>query len=70
MDFRLSDNTVRNPDVAFIEAAQANALAIEDMARKVHQYLQAGCLLVWIAYPALRMIESHSKQGVHQIREP
>jgi len=92
MDFRLSDNTVRNPDVAFIEAAQANALdqdrspidgapalavevvspsnRAEDMARKVHQYLQAGCQVVWIAYPSLRMIESHSKQGVRQIREP
>jgi Uma2 family endonuclease len=26
MDFRLSEDTVRNPDVAFIEAAHANAL--------------------------------------------
>jgi len=92
VDFRLSANTVRNPNVAFIEAAQANALdqdrspidgapalaveavspsnRAEDMARKTHQYLQAGCREVWVVYPSLRMIETHSAQGVRQVREP
>ena len=92
MDFRLSEHTVRNPDVAFIDAATANALdqdrspidaaptlAVEvvspsnradDMARKTDQYLRAGCQMVWIIYPSLRLIEIRSKDRVRQIREP
>jgi Uma2 family endonuclease len=92
MDFRLSEDTVRNPDVSFIEAAHANALdqdrspiegaptlavevispsnRAEDMARKVHQYLQAGSRTVWVVYPSLRMIEVHSQSGLRQVREP
>lgn len=92
MDFRLSAETVRNPDVAFIDAAHAKdidldrspvdcapTLAVEvvsqhnradDMARKTHQYLEAGCRVVWLVYPSLRMVEVHSKDGVRQVREP
>lgn len=92
MDFRLGEQTVRNPDVAFIEAAHAKiidedrspvdgapVLAVEvvspsnradDMARKTHQYLHAGCQVVWVVYPSLRMIEVHSKDAVRQVREP
>lgn len=92
MDFRLGDDTVRNPDVAFIPAERVKtidldrspvdgpaALAVEvtsphnraeDMARKIHQYLQAGCQTVWIVYPTLRMVEVHSSQGVRQVHEP
>ena len=92
MDFRLSAETVRNPDVAFIDVAHAKdidldrspvdcapTLAVEvvsphnradDMARKTHQYLEAGCRVVWLVYPSLRMVEVHSKDGVRQVREP
>lgn len=92
MDFRLEENTVRNPDVAFIAADHAKnldhdrspvdgapALAVEvisphnsaeDMARKNHQYLQAGSRTVWVVYPSLRMVEVHSSSGVRQIYEP
>jgi Uma2 family endonuclease len=92
MDFRLQSDTVRNPDVAFIDAAHAKLLDIdrspvegapalavevvsphnraEDMARKIHQYLAAGCRTVWIVYPSLRMIEIHANQDVRQVREP
>ena len=92
MDFRLGRDTVRNPDVALIEAARsreldldrspvdgAPILAVEvvsphnradDMARKVYQYLEAGCARVWVVYPSLRMVEAHSKAAVRQVREP
>jgi Uma2 family endonuclease len=78
MDFRLSPDTVRNPDVAFITAEHvkkidldcspvdgAPAFAVEvispsnsaqDMAKKTQQYLQAGCSIVWIVYPSLRLL--------------
>lgn len=92
MDFRLAKDTVRNPDVAFLNDKDAKnldpdhspldgppTLAVEvvspsnradDMARKTHQYLQAGCRSVWVVYPSLRMVEIHSKQGMRQILEP
>lgn len=92
MDFRLNQDTVRNPDVAYIGAEDSRKIDLdrwpvecpptiavevvspnnraEDMARKIHQYLQAGCRVVWVVYPSLRMIETHSAQGVRQVREP
>ena len=42
----------------------------EDVARKIHQYLEAGCLTVWVVYPSLRMVEVHSSRGVRQVQEP
>ena len=92
MDFRLAPDTVRNPDVAFVNSEHvknidldrspidgAPALAVEvvspsnsahDIMKKTQQYLQAGCRLVWIVYPALRLVEIHSQSGSRQIREP
>jgi len=92
MDFRLSPDTVRNPDVAFITTEHlktidldrstvegAPALAVEvispsntaqDMAKKTQQYLQAGCRMVWIVFPSLRLAEIHSSSGTRQTREP
>jgi Uma2 family endonuclease len=92
MDFRLSADTVRNPDVAFVTAEHvrqidldrspvegAPALAVEvispsnsaqDMTKKTQQYLGAGCHVVWIVYPSLRLVEIHSRSGSRQVREP
>ena len=92
MDFRLAPDTVRNPDVAFVNSEHvknidldrspidgAPALAVEvvspsnsaqDIMKKTQQYLQAGCRLVWIVYPTLRLVEIHSQSGSRQIREP
>src|ERR1700751_3266318 len=92
MDFRLGQDTVRNPDVAFIDSEHSRKLDLdrspvdgapvlavevisqhnraEDMARKVHQYLQAGCRTVWVVYSSLRMVETHSEDTVRQVREP
>ena len=41
-----------------------------DIMKKTQQYLQAGCRLVWIVYPTLRLVEIHSQSGSRQIREP
>ena len=92
MDFRLTPDTVRNPDVAFVTAEHvkkidldrspvdgAPALAVEvispsnsaqDVAKKKQQYLQAGCHIVWIVYPSLRLVEIHSASESRQVREP
>ena len=40
------------------------------MAKKTHQYLEAGCKTVWIIYPSLRFAEVHSTTGVRTIKEP
>ena len=60
-----------------VEGAPAIAVEVispsnraESMAKKVRQYLQAGCGSVWIVYPATRMAEIHSRQGVRKIQEP
>jgi Uma2 family endonuclease len=92
MDFLLSSDTVRNPDVAFVTSEHvkkidldrspvdgAPAFAVEvispsnsaqDMAKKTQQYLQAGCNIVWIVYPSLRVVEVHSASGSRQVRAP
>ena len=41
----------------------------ESMAKKIRQCVQAGCGSVWIVYPAKRMAEIHSRQGVRKIHE-
>ena len=42
----------------------------EDMARKIRQYLAAGCRSVWVFYATLRLVEVHSAPGVRTIKEP
>jgi len=70
---------VKRLDVDRSPADGAPALAVEvvsptnsaqDMAKKTQQYLNAGCRLVWIVYPSLRMVEIHSPSGTRQVREP
>jgi Uma2 family endonuclease len=80
--FRLSEDTVRAPDVALIAPSQlplleperriqpfSPALAIEitspsntydELARKTHQYLEAGTRAVWIFVTAMREIHVYS----------
>jgi Uma2 family endonuclease len=91
-DFRLGQDTVRNPDVAFITADHQQrldperspleggpALAIEvvspgnsdqDMRKKVSQYLAAGCMAVWVVYPAMRSVEIHRTNQIQKITTP
>jgi Uma2 family endonuclease len=80
VEFQLSADTVRIPDIAFIQINRAGSinpealiqgapdLAIEvisptdlaeDVSRKVHQYLAAGCQTVWVLYPKERCVEIH-----------
>jgi Uma2 family endonuclease len=52
-----------------VEVVSPSNLA-QDMLKKVGQYLQAGTQLVWVVYPALRLVEIHTADGVRQIKEP
>lgn len=92
MDFRLSADTVRNPDIAFLTAQHvatidldrspvtgAPALAVEvispsnlaqDTLKKVDQYLSAGTRVVWVVYPTLRILETHTPDGIRHLKEP
>ena|SRR5436305_1181121 len=42
----------------------------EDTVKKIHQYLGAGSVAVWIIYPALRLAEVYSAREVRIVREP
>jgi Uma2 family endonuclease len=80
VEFQLSPDTVRIPDIAFIRADRAGSidpealiqgapdLAIEvvsptdlaeQVSRKVHQYLAAGCQAVWVLYPKESCVDTH-----------
>jgi Uma2 family endonuclease len=64
-------------DLSPIEAAPTLAIEIisasnlaQDTAKKVRQYLDAGSQAVWLVYPALRLIEIHSRTGNRDVTEP
>jgi Uma2 family endonuclease len=70
---------LRNIDPYASPVEGAPALAIEvispsnlaqDTAKKVRQYLAAGCEAVWLVYPALRLVEIHNAAGARRITEP
>jgi Uma2 family endonuclease len=85
VEFQLSPDTVRVPDIAFIRADRAKGIdpealiqgapdlaaevisptdLAEEVSRKVHQYLAAGCRAVWVLYP------KESCVGIHQPAKP
>jgi Uma2 family endonuclease len=56
----------------------APALAIEvispgndaqDILKKTHQYLDAGSELVWIVYPALKVVSDYSHTGTYEVSQ-
>jgi Uma2 family endonuclease len=60
-------------------AEGAPALAVEvvspsnsaqDMRKKVRQYLNAGSRAVWVAYPALSLVERYTAAGIHTVSAP
>ena len=57
-----------HPDLAIEVVSPSNRA--EDMARKIEQHLATGSQSVWVFYSTLRMVEIHSEQGVHWVREP
>ena len=66
-----------DPDHSPVEVAPALAIEVisptnlaQDTAKKVRQYLEAGSLVVWLVYPALRFIEVHDHDGARRITEP
>src|SRR5262249_24025170 len=42
----------------------------EDTAKKVQQYLRAGCRSVWIVYPGIKRVEIHSSAGIKAFVAP
>jgi Uma2 family endonuclease len=69
---------LRNIDPYASPVEGAPALAVEvispsnlaqDTAKKVRQYLAAGCHAVWLVYPALRLVEVHNAIGARRITE-
>ena len=65
----ITPDHLRNIDPYASPVEGAPALAIEvispsnlaqDTAKKVRQYLAAGCQAVWLVYPALRLVEIHN----------
>jgi len=91
VEFQLSADTVRIPDIAFIRRERAKDidpetviqgapdLAIEvisptdlaeQVSRKIHQYLAAGCQAVWVLYPAERCVEIHQPGKASLTRWP
>jgi Uma2 family endonuclease len=66
-----------DPDHSPVEGAPALAIEVispsnlaQDTAKKVRQYLAAGCQAVWLVYPALRLVEIHNAAGARRITEP
>lgn len=90
-EFRLSRDTARTPDVAFVTSARLKEIDIdrspldgppdiavevvspsnraEDMVKKIHQYLDAGCSSVWVIYPGLHRAVIHSHSGTQDLGE-
>jgi Uma2 family endonuclease len=63
-----------DPDHSPVEGAPALAIEVisptnlaQDTAKKVRQYLAAGCQAVWLVYPALRVVEIHNAAGARRI---
>jgi Uma2 family endonuclease len=75
----ISADHLRNvdPDDSPVEGSPALAVEVisptnlaQDTAKKVRQYLEAGCHAVWLVYPTLRLIEIHDATGARRINEP
>ena len=66
-----------DPDQSPVEGAPALAIEVisptnlaQDTAKKVRQYLEAGCRAVWLVYPLLRLVEVHDAAGARRVAEP
>ncbi len=56
------------PTLAVEVVSPSNSAA--DMAKKVHQYLDAGCQAVWVFYPTLKLVEIHDVDGIREVAAP
>lgn len=66
-----------DPNRSPVEGAPALAVEVlskgnpaEDTAKKVRQYLRAGCRSVWLVYPGLKRVEIHSSAVVTAFEAP
>jgi Uma2 family endonuclease len=75
----ITSDHLKNIDLDQSPVQGAPALAIEvlspgnraeDTVKKIHQYLSAGSVAVWVIYPTLRLAEVYTAEGVQVLREP
>ena len=61
-----------DPDRSPVEGAPALAVEVispNNPAKKVRQYLAAGCHSVWVVYPNSRIVELHDARGIRKLTE-
>jgi len=56
------------PDLAIEVISPGNSA--QDMLKKVHQYLDAGCKAVWVFYPNLKVVEVYDASGIREVAPP
>ncbi|HEV2991475.1 MAG TPA: Uma2 family endonuclease [Candidatus Angelobacter sp.] len=56
------------PNLAIEVISPSNSA--QDMLRKIHQYLDAGCQAVWVFYPDLKAVEIHDALGIREVSAP
>lgn len=66
--FDLDHTPIETSPTLAIEVISESNLA-QDTTKKVRQYLHAGSLAVWLVYPALRLVEIHSREGKRDVTE-
>jgi Uma2 family endonuclease len=67
--FDLDHTPIETAPTLAIEVTSESNLA-QDTAKKVRQYLTAGSQAVWLVYPALRLVEIHSREEKRDVTEP
>lgn len=56
------------PDLAIEVISPRNSA--QDMLKKIHQYLDAGCQSVWVFYPNLKLVEIHETSATREVAAP
>jgi Uma2 family endonuclease len=65
----INHSPVEGAPALAVEVVSPSNLA-QDMAKKVSQYLDAGCKVVWVVQPALLLVEVHTPSGVRRVKAP
>jgi Uma2 family endonuclease len=68
-NFDLDHTPIETAPTLAVEVISESNLA-QDTAKKVRQYLNAGSQAVWLVYPALRLVEIHSREEKRDATEP
>lgn len=65
-----------DPDRSPVDGAPALVIDVisptdfeEDLVKRTHQYLNAGCKAVWIIYPSLSLAKVYDSTGIHMVED-